>query len=488
MNTIYKLTILLLLVLVYHPSLAQSGNWQQQGLDINAEASSDFSGNSVSMPDANTIAIGAPYNDGNASVAGHVRIYSWNGSAWTQKGGDIDGQAIGDYSGHSVSMPDANTVAIGSIGSDQIMMDGGQVRVFSWNGSSWIQKGADINGDSIFDQLGWSVSMPDPNTVAVGAIGHNGNSPDIGQVRIYSWNGSAWVQKGSYIDGQMLNEIFGYSISMPDSNTIAVGAQYNSDNGNVAGEVRIYVWIGSAWVQKGIDIGGEAANDLSGTSVSMPDANTVAIGAPFNDGSGFNAGQARIYYWNGSAWTQKGQDIDGGAPSDESGWSVSMPDANTVAIGAPDNDAGGFKAGQVHVYSWNGSSWVQKGLDINQTAPYDKSGYSVSMPDTNIVGIGAIDYTGSIGGEARIFAFNQFSSVTQTSSIGKSISIYPNPCSGILRIEVSDFTTIIITNSLGQIVFEEKISAGQTTLNLQHLVAGLYVVDAAGVKEKVIVK
>ncbi|MFM7586780.1 MAG: hypothetical protein ACKO6M_07165, partial [Bacteroidota bacterium] len=44
----------------------------QKGADIDGEAAGDNSGYSVSMPDANTVAIGAIYNDGKASDAGHV--------------------------------------------------------------------------------------------------------------------------------------------------------------------------------------------------------------------------------------------------------------------------------------------------------------------------------------------------------------------------------------------------------------------------------
>ena len=48
----------------------------------------------------NRVAIGALYNDGNG--AGHVRIYAWNGTSWTQQGQDIDGEAADDRSGTSV--------------------------------------------------------------------------------------------------------------------------------------------------------------------------------------------------------------------------------------------------------------------------------------------------------------------------------------------------------------------------------------------------
>jgi hypothetical protein len=53
-----------------------------------------------------------------------------------------------------------------------------------------------------------------------------------------------------------------------------------------------------SWNQKGSDINGEAADDRSGISVSMPDAKTIAIGAYWNDGHGSYSGQVRIYSWN----------------------------------------------------------------------------------------------------------------------------------------------------------------------------------------------
>ena len=41
------------------------------------------------MPDANTLAIGAPYNYGNGTDAGHVHIYEWSGVLGLQQGADI---------------------------------------------------------------------------------------------------------------------------------------------------------------------------------------------------------------------------------------------------------------------------------------------------------------------------------------------------------------------------------------------------------------
>jgi len=383
-------------------------SWTQKGSDIDGEAAYDESGVSVSMPDANTVAIGALYNDGNGTDAGHVRVYTWNGTAWVQKGGDIDGEAAGDRSGWIVSMPDANTVAIGARFNDGNGSNSGHVRVYTWNGTAWVQKGSDIDGEAAYDESGISVSMPDANTVAIGAFTNDGNGPNSGHVRIYTWNGTAWVQKGSDIDGEAAHDRSGHSVSMPDANTVAIGAYLNDGNGTDAGHVRVYTWNGTAWGQKGSDIDGEAAGDWSGRFVCMPDPNTVAIGATRNDGNGTNSGHVRVYTWNGTAWVQKGSDIDGEAPGDFSGYYLSMSDANTIAIGAYMNDGNGTNSGHVRVYQWSGTAWVQVGGDIDGEAAGDESGISVSMVNTSsslVVAIGATknDGNGTNSGHVRVY-------------------------------------------------------------------------------------
>ena len=111
-------------------------------------------GNSVSISsDGNTAAIGAPKaTTANSYQSGHVRIYEWNGGSWTQRGQDIDGEAAGDYSGRSVSLSsDGNTVAIGAVYNDGNGADAGHVRIYDWNGSSWTQRGQDIDGENLYD-------------------------------------------------------------------------------------------------------------------------------------------------------------------------------------------------------------------------------------------------------------------------------------------------------------------------------------------------
>ncbi len=55
-------------------------------------------------------------------------------------------------------------------------------------------------------------------------------------------------------------------------------------SGGRAGHVHIYGFVGGTWTQVGADIEGEAAGDVSGTSVSLSsDGNLLAVGASRND-------------------------------------------------------------------------------------------------------------------------------------------------------------------------------------------------------------
>jgi len=77
--------------------------------------------------------------------------------------------------------------------------------------------------------------------------------------------------------------------------SVAVGADGNDGNGSSSGHVRVYRLVGSSWTQLGQDIDGEAAGDWSGYSVSLSsDGNTVAVGAPYSI-IGSNSGHARVY-------------------------------------------------------------------------------------------------------------------------------------------------------------------------------------------------
>ena len=164
---------------------------QQIGSDIDGEADEDWFGYSVSLSaDGKVLAIGARYNDGNSSDLGHVRVYENSNGIWTQIGADIDGEAVNDQSGFSVSLSaDGKVVAIGARSNDGNGSDSGHVRVYENSNGTWTQVGTDIDAEASLDQSGFSVSLSaDGKVVAIGARYNNGNGSDSGHVRVYENN------------------------------------------------------------------------------------------------------------------------------------------------------------------------------------------------------------------------------------------------------------------------------------------------------------
>jgi hypothetical protein len=170
-------------------------------------------------------------------------------------------------------------------------------------------KGSEAVVKFVFFGVGWGggrektrhhiTDQLSPKKLAIGAAFSDGNGGNSGHVRVFTWSGSAWVQKGSDIDGEAAGDFSGWSISLSDDgNTLAIGAKNNDGNGGNSGHVRVFTWNGSAWVHKGADIDGEAAGDFSGKSVSLSDdGNTLAIGAHWNDGNGSDSGHVRVFSW-----------------------------------------------------------------------------------------------------------------------------------------------------------------------------------------------
>ncbi len=218
-----------------------------------------------------------------------------------------------------------------------------------------------------------------------------------------------WTKVGDDIDGEATNDHSGFSTSLSaDGNTVVIGARNNGDNGSASGQVRVYQKIDNQWVQKGGDIDGIAPGDQFGFSVSISaDGNTFAAGAPDSNANGFESGQVRVFEFTESNWVQIGEGIGGEAFSDHSGYAVSLSDnGNRLAIGAPDNglvEGVGSNYGQVRIYENDNGNWVKIGNDIDGENPEDNSGFAVSLSqDGSTVAIGAPNNSNTVDGAGHV--------------------------------------------------------------------------------------
>ncbi|MCB9292168.1 MAG: hypothetical protein H6559_03415 [Lewinellaceae bacterium] len=237
----------------------------QAGGDIDGEAAGDRSGWSAALSaDGNRLAVGAAFNDGNGSNAGHVRVYDFIGGTWVQAGGDIDGEAAFDQSGWSVALSaDGSRVAIGAPFSGGNGLFAGYVRAYELTlpcQVSWYDAAGNAVGTGeVFDPVAanevdpgtpgaysffaecvcagcpsarteavFTVALPEPPTVQnyeicldpVPVLALLGESMAVGGGRAV-----ALSQLGQDIDGEAVLGQFGWSAALSaDGSRVAVGA------------------------------------------------------------------------------------------------------------------------------------------------------------------------------------------------------------------------------------------------------------------------
>ena len=109
--------------------------------------------------------------------------------AWTQVGNDIDGTSQSDQFGTSVSMnTDGTRMAVGAPRSDTYGKNaGGYLRVYQYDQTkspAWQRMGADIPGDSSYEQRGMVVSMSGDGTRVVSI----GKALYDHVVKVHEWN------------------------------------------------------------------------------------------------------------------------------------------------------------------------------------------------------------------------------------------------------------------------------------------------------------
>ncbi len=461
------------------------GQWTQIGLDINGQGADNNLGWSVSLNKVGTIlAVGAI---GQGAISGYVRVYENIGGVWTQIGADINGEAVGDFSGFSINLnADGNVLAISAPGNSENGTEAGHVRVFENIAGTWTQIGVDIDGEAEGDRSGWSISLSDDGKVlAIGANENDGNGFLSGHVRIFKNISEVWTQIGSDLDGEVSRDRSGQSVSLSsDGGIVAMGATGGND---FKGHVRIFENFGNTWIQKGIEIEGDGGQ--FGYSVSLnDDGNIVAIGAIQIDanGSGSFTGQVRVFEYVTDTWIQIGSAINGEAGFNNFGNSLSLSgDGTILAVGANSFDGigngnnSGNDFGHTRIYRNVSGNWTQIGDDIVGEAIGDGLGKAVSLSDDGtVLAVGAIgnDGNGNDSGHVRVYNNDAVLSVEFNDFVLSQFNLYPNPVNEQFIIQLNEglqLEEVNIYNNLGQFVR----STTKTTIKTFDLSQGIYFVQ-----------
>ncbi len=325
----------------YELANSSSTTWTQRaGNDING--SWDLNGK-LAAPSQTTIGNNVYIGLGNA--VGDAEVWKWDGSAWTQLGGDGKNDSWADQTFESVlSLVASGNTLYAGLGSGA-----GDAEVWSCDTSTNCTSWTKIGGDGI--NSGWAVNTfeeVDSLTVMGGNL-YAGLGITTTDSEVWRWNGTAWTKIG----GDGVNSSWNTNYEQVHSLTND-GTNIYAGIGNSASDAEVWRFNGTSWAQ----IGGDSLN--SGWAANYDSVLSMRYyGSNLYVGLGITAGEAEVWRWNGTAWTQIGGDTL------NSSWDASSYEGVYALTDDGTNLYAGLgnTAGDNEVYKWNGTAWTKIGGD-----------------------------------------------------------------------------------------------------------------------------
>lgn len=367
--------------------------------------------------DGQTVAVGAPFDDGVGVRSGRVFVFRKGATAWAQEAVlSPSGVAAYDTFGYSVALStDGNTLLVGAPGVDasSTERDTGAAYVFRRTASTWAEEATLTTPLAPGDALGWTVALSgDGQLAAVGApfedsdaSGVNGGvtnpagQPSSGAVFLFAASGASWSRTAFVkASNRSLNDNFGRAVALSrDGKTLVVGAEgedgaartingADDDDGFNRGAAYVYSSATGSWR---FDAYLKAPNpddlDRFGAAVAVSDdGSTVAVGAPAEGGEGVGVATlpdangaatsgAAYVFRKAAAWSLEAYvKTTNSGVGDAAGTSLALSgDGATLVVGAPgeDSDATGVESrltnedaldsGAAFVFVRSASGWVR---------------------------------------------------------------------------------------------------------------------------------
>ena len=291
----------------------------------------DNFGNSVAIS-GDLMAIGAPNESSNAvgidhdqtntqqPLAGAVYLFKRTAGVWAQaayvkgpiKKSQQFGWSVAAFgSTVVVGAPLENSGSSGTAGdgTDTSATNAGAAYVYSSSGGVWgLQAYLKASNTEAQDQFGWTVAASG-DTVAVGAVGEDGNATGIngdqtnnsisnaGAVYVFVRTGALWAQQ-AYVKASdpFANGQFGAALAV-DGDTLVVGAPQQFSG---QGEGYVFTRGGTAWSQSALLFPSNHASFFS-LGVAVSGSTIVATGLDRSNATGVNGNQSDITAPNSGA-------------------------------------------------------------------------------------------------------------------------------------------------------------------------------------------
>lgn len=460
---------------------AQINNWEQIGNNILGVNEYEFAGSSLGFStDGNTLAIGAPNPVSQPLFPGFVRVFSLKNEQWVQVGSTIEGESTGDRFGYAVSLSsDASILAIGAPINFVGATKPGYVKVYQNIDGEWMQLGQTIQGVSLTEHFGYSLSLSSDGVVlAVGSSEVDTDKKSV--VRMFRYSNGIWEPMGTELLGSNSGDGFGSSVDLDATgNRLVVGSPKSRINIDLSGQFQVFEFEHDTWSQIGESVTGDNEWDFFAQSVSInSNGNVIAAGAP---NANLYRGSVKVFHLTDSnSWELLGNTIIGREEDDQSGSYISLNDiGDIIAIGAPVSSNFDVYDGRTNVYKFVNDQWEDLGESIYGLDNYEFCGGRVAL---NSAGTKlAISYWGAQFAMGRVSVFDYSSTVSIDERPSVKISVYPNPANDYLHVTSNSSEKIILelvdltgTEIMRQSVINPKDDTTKV-INIKDLPSGVYI-------------
>jgi hypothetical protein len=431
------ITTFLILLLV---NISKSQSWVELGSGNNTLKPNIWIDQVITDKSGNVYA-GGKFTDSIFSVYEVNYIGKWNGNTWTRIHEASSPIAIDD----SQNVYTAVTTGLG-------------LTIQKWGGNKWI----------IPNQFYQAIQMNQIDIMLIDSSYNfylSGNfditNPNVSSqtFSVAKWDGNTWTGLGVYFDGinSMVKDRFG--------NLYVAGSFISSDAAYTHNYNRYVArWNDTSWVEVGVGTNALIANDDI-NSIAVDNSGNIYAGGLFTN----SKGKYYVAKWDGSTWSQLGKDsiITGNITS------IIVDKNNNIYV------AGFFQDlnGNGYVAKWDGTKWNQLG---GQT-PYGVWGLygqinSITLDQSNNL------YAGGQFEDANNYPYvAQWNpNSTATSTINQinisTISIYPNPSSGLIHINTLENGVLTIYNLLGELITTKQVYEGVSDVDLTNQQTGMYTI------------
>lgn len=252
------------------------------------------------------------------------------------------------------------------------------------------------------DRFGHAVAISG-DTVLIGAYGVDDNGSVSGAAYVFVRNGTVWNQQAKLTasDGAAV-DVFGSAVALVGDMAI-IGAPQDDDTADNGGSAYVFTRTGTTWSEQGKLTASDATPGAQfGSAIAMA-GDTLVIGAPGGNTSGF----AYVFTRTGNTWNQQGKLIPSdGMNSDEFGSAVAVA-GDTAVVGARGSDVGGTGRGAAYVFTRTGTVWSQQArLSANDGAANDRFGIGVAVVGDMAL-IGASSDTTNVSEEGSVYFFTR---------------------------------------------------------------------------------